>query len=48
MFGVHPNLCVSAWIMLTECFSRIDKPQVALKCFQKSMEEIALVISKLG
>lgn len=26
MFGLHPNLCVSAWVLLTDCFSRIDKP----------------------
>jgi tetratricopeptide (TPR) repeat protein len=28
------------WVHLTECFWRIDKPAVALKCFHKALEEI--------
>ena len=28
------------WVHLTECFWRIDKPAVALKCFNKALEEI--------
>jgi hypothetical protein len=29
------------WVHLTECFWRIDKPAVALKCFNKALEEIS-------
>lgn len=48
VFGVHPTECVSAWIQLTECFAKIDKPQVTLKCFQKSMEDIAAVVKTVA
>ena len=28
------------WVHLTECFWRIEKPAVALKCFNKALNEM--------
>lgn len=45
LFGVSETQFVQVWTHLTLCFSKIGKPQVALKCFVRAMQEIEKIIT---
>lgn len=36
---------MAVWAHLIQCFTKIDKPAVALKCFARAMEEIESILS---
>lgn len=42
--GTHEKQFVAVWMHLIQCFVKIDKPQVALKCFNRAMEELASIL----
>ena len=44
LFGGHEKQFVAVWVHLIQCFVKIDKPQVALKCFNRAMEEFASIL----
>jgi hypothetical protein len=37
LFGGHKKQLVSVWVHLMICFSKIDKPQVTVKCLARAM-----------
>lgn len=41
-FGIYGEAgAANCWVYQSECFMKIDKPQVALKCFMQGAEKIA-------
>ena len=46
IFGSYKEMGISVWVHLTECFAKINKPQVSQKCFIKALEEIAQIIEQ--
>ena len=44
LFGSHQKQFVAVWVHLIQCFTKIDKPQVALKCFTRAMEEFESIL----
>jgi hypothetical protein len=44
LFGYHKKSFVNVWVHLVQCFFKIDKPMVTLKCLARAMTEIGSLL----